>query len=500
MNVRIAIVLAFLLAGGWASGADLITATLSVTNTPIGNTNTFVVAASTRTFTNNVTTSPGTLVQQTNSVSLTATQILNHLTAYPARPGHLLSQSTASNVTIRGLPGEALSVSVSVGWATVTYSTQSLATPTFIVRMPLTVEAATNQTNIASALIAGLQNSTNAVGTNWTAGTNYLTRGAHPGQYVASPVQFAGVVRIATAGQATNLNLVNATNSGIIGAVTNGVWTNGVLLSPKLTNGVNYGNALSSPGLGTGSEQFGTGATTTTNFGTAVGNGALAGWGSFAGGYLASAGSSNGVAVGGGAEVTQMDGTAVGQSTSVDGYRGNAFGYRAVVDTGHQLSTAIGANTTTTGSNQVRLGSSTATVSIPGVVAIEGSQTNTTFRGTNVFNGRLDFKPGANTSLANGFNSGVVLGTNVYLRLSGHSAAVTNAGFAAEQDGSYHVLQFDNPVSNLTILNASGLEATAGNRILTGTGGDLNLTNQPVIITTIYDANSSRWRLISWTR
>lgn len=122
---------------------------------------------------------------------------------------------------------------------------------------------------------------------------------------------------------------------------------------------------------------------------------------------------------------------------------------------------------------------------------------NNVFRGTNVINGRIDFTSRANTSLADGNNSGVVLGTNVYVRLSGHSAACTNAGFVAEQDGSFHILEFDNPVNNLTILNNSGLDAAAANRITTGTGGDLNFTNNPVIIQVIYNATAARWRLVN---
>jgi hypothetical protein len=123
--------------------------------------------------------------------------------------------------------------------------------------------------------------------------------------------------------------------------------------------------------------------------------------------------------------------------------------------------------------------------------------TNAATFGTNKIAARVDFTSRANTALANGNNSGVILGSNVYVRISGPSAAYTNAGWAAEFDGSFHVLQFDNPVNNMTILDNSGLDATAANRIRTGTGAALNFTNNPVMLQVIYDATASRWRILN---
>jgi hypothetical protein len=145
------------------------------------------------------------------------------------------------------------------------------------------------------------------------------------------------------------------------------------------------------------------------------------------------------------------------------------------------------------------LGPSTFTVSIPGVLAISGTQTNTQWTGTNILNGRLDLKSRANTGLANGNNAAVVLGTNVYIRLSGATTIGVVCGFAAEQDGSFHIVEIGGAVTN-TIANQSGVDPAAANRIVTGTGGDVSFTNSPTVIQVIYNATDSRWKIVSFLR
>jgi hypothetical protein len=142
----------------------------------------------------------------------------------------------------------------------------------------------------------------------------------------------------------------------------------------------------------------------------------------------------------------------------------------------------------------------TGFLTISNVLQVMAGITNSALRGTNTLNGRLDLVPRANSSLANGYNSDVVLGTNVYLRLSGPSAAWTNVGFRAASavDGTFHIVQADNPGLSFTILDNSGLDATAANRILTGTGALKSSTNNPVVFKVIYDGAASRWRVFDW--
>lgn len=487
-------ILPLLLLAWWTQAAERITATITVTNTP-GTTNSITINSTFRYWTNASTL--GTIQTNLTGKNAATTNLYNQIAGYPYPGGIILRWADTNQIQLIGALSGALAGSIGGTWATLTLSTQS-GPQTYTALWPMeNMVGATNRTNQGSALVSGLSAySTNAFATNSTAVSNHLQKGAGPRQYVLSEVQYQTLVAAAFA-QLTNANLINSTNRGYIVTLTNGYWTNATLDSPKFTNAANYGNAFSSPGAGSGSEQFGTGSLSTTNFGTAIGNGAVAGWSSFAGGYLANASESNSVAIGAGADVSAMSAIAIGQNTSVTGYKASAFGQAAQSD--FENSTAIGQGSITTKSNQVVLGASTHFVTLPGVTEI-ASATNATLRGTNIINGRLDLTSRANSGLANGNNAGVILGTNVYVRLSGPSASYTINGIAAEQDGSWHICEFVNPVNSLIIANNSGTDPTAANRINTGTGGDVTFTNNPVVLQFIYNATDARWKIANWFR
>jgi len=370
---------------------------------------------------------------------------------------------------------------------------------------------------------------TNAVGTNLLA-TNVIA------SQVAVYTGVDDAVRI------TNGVAIHGTVYRLLG----GYYTNGVWDRPLTTNLINYGDAIRSEGTGGNSLQVGSNAQATASLAMAIGNGTIAsntsativgnssyslsgsasvfGNSSFAGnqssafGQGVNASGPSAAAFGAGANAGTNVGssvfgagatafynpasrhgnsvTAIGTSSRASDTNASAFGASSVSD--YVDSTAIGAGSATTAANQVMVGRSTETVVVPGVLSA-ASQTNSVLRGTSVINGRVDFTPGSRTGLANGYNSGTILGTNVYLRMSGPSAAYTNAGFAAAVDGTFHILQFDNPGLSYTILPDSGLEVTPANRILTGTGGLVNSTNQPAMFGVLYDGSATRWRLL-WIR
>jgi len=120
MISRLSAVLFLCLLAVVAPAAQLVTVTVTITNNPAGNTNSITVNSSTRTWTNTVTGSPGTLVQQTNTTALATTNLLNHLTSYRVQAWHLLSQGNETNLTIRGRVGEVMTVTIAGGWAAVT--------------------------------------------------------------------------------------------------------------------------------------------------------------------------------------------------------------------------------------------------------------------------------------------------------------------------------------------------------------------------------------------
>ena len=505
-----------------ASAADRITATISVTNAPLGNTNTLVVNGSTRTFTNTVTASPATLIQQTNSIPWSATNILAQITDYRFSQFHFLSQTASTNFLIVGAVGEALTVTLAGGWGKVVYSTQTVSSPTFLVRVPMTVEQTSNRTHIASLLVQGQSdNSTNSFATNAVAMSNYVSRGASPQQQVASPMHFAGLVRAGAGVALTN---------GFTSALTN--------INSVSSNHVNYGNAIRSEGSGGNSLQVGSNALAVGSLSIAIGNGAVAsnttafavgiaalatnnysmalGNSAIAGGTDALAIGRSAAAYGAGAqavgqaaiaqgsgalalqsEVTGNNSVGIGASSSIAATNATAVGTGATVN--YNDSSAFGKNATATTTNQIRLGTSSDTISAPGIYG-SPTMTNGTFNGTNIFNSQVVFTPTANTGLANGYNAAVAIGA-AYVRFSGPSAAYTNAGFSAanKMDGKMHFCQFDNPGLSMTFLHDSGLDpGNSTNRIYTGTGALVNSTNRVVHVIMSYDNAVTAWRIWSF--
>lgn len=521
---RLLPVLALLLGLFTAPAAELVTVTITITNNPAGNTNSLTINASTRTWTNSIGASPGTLILQTNTTALATTNLLNHLTSYRVQPWHVLSQGSETNLTIRGRVGEVMTVTTAGRWASVTYSTNTVSSPTFIVRVPITVEAATNQTNIASMLVTALERATNNLSTNNTALANYLSKGASALQEVIAPVLFSGGLR------GSNARLTN----GFTSALTN--------INPVTSNLVNYGNAIRSEGSGGNSLQVGSNALSSGSMSTAIGNSAAATGArnvaignsaaatnndAMAIGTSAQARTNDTIAIGNGAIASGSAATAVGrgaeavlggvamgeetfalgvQSTAIGNAataiydRGVAIGYTA--NANHSNSVAIGQNANTTSTNQIRLGTSTETVSIPGML-YAATATNTTLTGTNHISGDLSFGRYSNTSIVNGNNAGIVIGTNVIVELSGGTTIAQYAGFTASRDGDERIVRMSGPVTNIVVNEVDGTwstDGTAARRIVTGTGASLYLTNTPSWLRMIYRAASSRWEVTSYSR
>ena len=484
----------------------MITATVTLTNNPVGNTNTITINGSTRTWTNSIVSSPSTLIHDTNAVSIATTNLLNHLSLYPPVAGQILGQTVSTNIYLRALPGRSLAITIAGGWAGVTYTTNTVTDAT-IVRVPITVEAATNQTNIASYLASALNLSTNALATNSTTASNFITKGASPPQYITSELRISGNVNNGT-GNFSVSNLVNSGNalrSSGSGGNSLQVGSNAVASgSHSMAIGndavANSANALAL-GIGAIATNASVVAVGKSAYGTGqgavvIGENSLAAVEGVSIGAGTEAGSA-GIAIGAGAITQATNAVAVGSASGATKDTSTAIGYAATA--AYTNSTAVGASATTTAAYQVRLGTATETVSIPGMLHVSGTVTNATLRGTNIINGQTVFTPTSNTGLANGYNSAVAVAA-AYVKFSGPSAAYTNVGFSAANimNGRRHLCQFDNPGLSLTILHDSGLDAGDTNRIYTGTGALINSTNNPAFLDMIYDTAVSRWRVISF--
>lgn len=324
----------------------------------------------------------------------------------------------------------------------------------------------------------------------------------------ATHAQFAvttdtnGFLNAANNGRSTNFfktNIVRMERASRGFTFNDQVHTN-ALIKNSIADGLTVTN-LSAPGSAIGSQQFGDNASATGINSFAAGADSVASSNSSAAfGYLAAATDEGSAALGAESEATAYGATASGTAASASAVLSSAFG--ALASAAHSNSTAIGSASATTTTNQIRLGTSAESVSIPGrlesTVSVLGN-----IPGSNYLSGRFASKSGTYSSLVNGNNAGIPTGTNSVLELSGGTTIAQIAGFAATGDGDEVLLRFTGAVTNW-IVNESGsafsTDATAANRIKTGTGGDLTLTNQPAWLRIRYRGASSRWEVINNSR
>jgi hypothetical protein len=442
-----------------ARGADIITVTIQVTDLPV-DTDTLTVNGSTRTWKTTVT-APNSQIATAVSMNISATNLYLQIAGNPFL-NFSVGRSAADKVTLRGAPGIIPSISQAGAWATITYATNAL-TSARVVRVPASVEDSSVRASIADDLVVWLN----------------LATGQTLGQDSYAMGELVGLNNDQEIDGQKHFTALTAANP--------------ILDTPVTTNLVNYGNAISSPGAGADSEQFGSGSTANADASLAIGK--VAGVASGADGGIAigslayvATGASAGIAIGSEAEVTEINGTAIGTDA----------------DANHENSTAIGYGAQTTRDNQTVIGSGTVEVLISGGLTVVGASTNNWFQGTN------NFAPGSSISfgrynvstLANGNNDDVPVGTNVNVYVSGPSGAFTirgiNAG-NAQRDGAIVIIENDTG-QNMTVGvegGASGNQATAGNRITSNSGADVSSTGNCTAMFK-FNATSSRWKLISF--
>lgn len=453
-------------------GASVVTATITVTNVAQVGTN-WIVNGNTRTFTNNTATPPQSWIQTTNTESATASNIYQSIIRFPYLSPNLTVQRTSpTNIILRG---SAVSVTTN-NYFHVSYST-NVGTNLSVVQVPFeNVVGDTNRTNNAHWLVDALNRHvrTNAFATNANVITNLLVKGAQPYQEVLGPIGFRGRTAVNSNFFATNGFTANLTN-----------------INPVFSNGVNFGNAFRSEGLGGNSFQVGSNAQALGTRSVAVGNNAVAtntdaiaigtagaatntaaiaiGNATFADGIQAVAIGAGGTyaqgnsatAVGGNSSAKTRS-SAFGNDSSAQGTNAVAVGYDSIIDAHAYAAIAIGMSSRGSGLNSIAIGQ-TATAGFSnsaaigpiddagtGVAATATNQivvgtarqrvyspglyespagTNSQFAGTNIARGSWSFPAFSLTSLAAGNNISVPFGTNRYIRCgSGPVSAATICG------------------------------------------------------------------------
>lgn len=525
---------------GIALASDQITATLTFTNsTTNGLTITITTGtASVRTWTNSVVTASIQILTNATAAG-SASNLEAQLELYPV-PGSFSRQSTPTNIVITANCGTPLTVASSGNYLSVSYATQA-CTAMWTVRIPASGEQTGQRTNVASALSDWLENSanTNSIDQNSTAMSEVV--GTTNAQTIS------GVKRFTGANYHTNAILDHVT-------LTNGV-NRGSAFSSVGTGTSSEQFGLGASAIGDNSLAFGYNATTPASlfgqgvalgqntsadqYGVAVGSGAIASIVVFGGGVAvgrnANAETDHAIALGDASDAGGGSGSiALGASSIASSNQTIAIGYHSSATFSNSI--AIGPYSATTADNQMMLGASGQSVFVNNnltaqsnltvglalqvsgsINGVHGSTTNGTLynptvqgatlqqftaKGTNNFpaNSDIAFTRLANSSLANGNNAGVVIGTNVVMEVSGPSGAFTINGLTASPNRDGKIVWIINQTGQtMTIANESGVDATAGNRVRTGYGADITVTNNPGCVQLFYSGAASRWLITSKT-
>lgn len=466
-----------------------------------------VVNGNTRTFKNTVVT-PATEIAVSGTIGGSATNYFNHAVNFPY-PGvdsvqmiDHLGAAVTNAVKLIGRKNQAMAVTVTTALGTVTFVTNTVSTM-YTVRVPGASESSAQRTNIYSLLTTAFNDySTNAIDQNKTVASQLV--GLTNTQTISIGIKtFTGANIYSNATQ----QWVGGTNSSYVGRLTNGYWTNGILHSPTLTNGINRGNAFSSRGPtdGDGSEQFGNTAQARNVEALAVG-------------FSSQVDASRGVGIGADSSVETNSNLSIaigwfsrifsnspnsillgaGGRLGVTRFVTNGIGIGSNTTIDYNDSVGIGTDSAPTEARQIMLGSSVVNyIYANGRVESSVGYTNATMIGTNVVTAAIHLTRLDNTSLANGNNAAVDIGgtagsSRTYVKVSGPTAAFNINGIAGGANGRFLIIH-NTTSQNMTIANDSGVDPTAANRIYTGTAADVTITNKPGIAEFIYDSAQSRW-------
>lgn len=402
-----------LCASAGAAVSSRISAALTLTNFPVTG-NTVTINGSARTWTNSFSIDT---ISTNVTIAGSATNLYRHLTTNGPTGPILVTQTGATNITLLGSVGQAMSISSAGSWLSVSYSTQVVTLAT-AVRVPMEVEVASNRVTIASELVRGISdNSTNRFATNSTALLHYVTTNTAQtlsNKTLAYPITIGAGQ---TGGFDLNVTQTNNTTNVFSGInrfgqiiVTNLIApSNSYFSDPIFTNGINRGRAFQSYSNYSDSVQIGLNAHAFTNDSIAIGEAALAtGLNSIAIGTAAEATNASTTAIGVNAQATASSASAFGYTAAASGAASfavgpnasasmeNAFalGYNSTAsqtnafalgynsESAYRNSLVIGNDASATETNQIRLGNSTHIVSCPGSAAFGNLMVGTASRYT----------------------------------------------------------------------------------------------------------------------
>lgn len=454
-----------------AQAAEYVTMLLTTTNQTWCLTNTYTVNGSTRAGTN---TADATHFATNGLATVSASNIFSQAASWPF-PGVLLSWVSPTSMTFRGV---SLTAGSSSNWCWVTLTTNS-TTNASVMLYPFAPLPLIVQTNQITEIVNALGKASNAIAEGNPTLSNFVQRGASQtmGNKLVTNSIWNGV---ATGSSITNARMTNITISGLNSfgslALNAGLeflegGTNRIVQDVGLPIDIPAGLNLG-PLIATNPVIFGSNLTLGVYSSLKTASGIL------------TLGSGDGNAV------------SVPLDLWVNGLYATNFHGIAGSMTMQSLEVGFGTLTNSTGtfSNGV----------LKECWSTNLVATNSTLAGSNTIPGSIFFPSVTVAGLVVG-NNEPMLGTNTYQRLTGSAGTDTVTSFkwlggtAQPPDGAFYLLQFSGQTT-LTLANNSGSATAVSMRINTGTGADVSITNNPAMITVVYDSAAQRWQILSLSR
>lgn len=351
-----------LLVACYANAASRITATVTITNAPAGH-DTITVNGDIRLWTNSVSTVSTQILIGADS-GLSASNLYSHAAQYLFTGPLIISRSGTNGVVFTAQTDQALVITATAGYCTVSYTTQAVSVA-YPVRVPNTVESlASRREYIASEIANYLGLSTQAVSQVATAMQNYANLGTaqtlsnktlRVGTFIGGTVngsQLTNVVGISgvIGGSLTSGFIHAVTFYDSIAGFTNGTLSDVGITSGNLTSCVHRGNAFISEGAG-GNTSLALGFTASAT-----------GLGSVGVGYSADSTAESAAAFGEDALASAPLTAALGPYTTASGDNSVAIGYNATASGTNSV--ALGTGAATSRNSHIQLGTASTDASI----------------------------------------------------------------------------------------------------------------------------------------
>ena len=531
-----------------------VTLTVTVTNAsgiPTNGSATLTVNGDTRTATNNIASNPSKLWLGTNALTKATTNLYSHIALNKFGSGVSLlavAWKDTNAITLYSQINQNISANLAGSWGSLTLTT-NLVTNQIPVVVPAATLAPATGTNIGNGLADFLNLGTNKVSPAAQSLANYValyTWQTISNKLLLSSTNRNGSLELANGITGTNLGVTNwflvrvviseSTFNGILGAMTNGVGWSNIFQYPTISNalvnavggilsnvtiytsttnylknlvirgGINVGGTNDPPTLGSGLTAIGSipqiiasGMSDTAGFNPVL---VL---------QRARGGETTPTNVLAGDSLPEID--ILGKGTTF--YR-SAFEIKCDVVSDWSNTTAdtlvhfrIGRTNSGSASDFIAVRWSGLTnflhvycqsnLTVAGMFQSD-TITNATLTGTNNWNGDISYARRSYTGLGNGVNTGIELGTNAMVELSGATTIATIGSFISKRHGATYMVRFSGAVTNIISNESLAESVNTSYRIKTGTGGDVALTNSPAWATFSYNATVSRWELMSSSR